>query len=386
MSNRLREALRPISIVGALPLPPSLFLCSHVLKFVEAWDIYRETDQKNDESEKCIEEFLDRIEASCLHFPKYNHPKNKANISAIISALMLIIPWEYLPESERQQRLMKIFKLKEFRKRVWDQHLELLNSCLAKNPKAELPMNIPVAMALLKFEDLQNELMALPLQHKTLFVNAVPELVVKKPALYNLLSEDNKRALLQSMLNPQSTLSLKILFNQLSDQSSSSVQTLDQNNTQFQPVLGYVNAKQQLSTILAELSIKLGRYLGDRKVDGLKFSMGFFNSTLSAKKNALVGSLRSDINKTIQEIQGVGNSNHSAKIHNLLEKLSTALRQNEQYHKDHARRISLGGLTLIQIDGPGQLGSYLQTAYDSLKQFQNTQLPEPENSMPVRTI
>jgi len=294
--------------------------------------------------------------------------------------VMFYIPWEYLPESERQKRLMKIFEHKEFRKRVWDRHLELLNPHLAKNPNDGLLMNVAVARTLLEFEDLQNELMDLPLKQRSLFANAIPELVAKKPALYNLLSEDNKRALLQSMLNPQSMLSLKILFNQLSDQSRSSVQSPPQNNTLYQPLPGSVNAQDQLSTILTELSIKLRGYLGNRKVDGLKFSIGFFNSTLSTKKNALVSHLLSNIDTKIKKIGSATTS--TFKMDDLLTELSMALQLNEQYHKDYARRISLGGLTLIQIDGPGQLGSYLKAAYNSLKQFQNTQSPEPESSPP----
>jgi hypothetical protein len=126
---------------------------------------------------------------------------------------------------------------------------------------------------------------------------------------------------------------------------------------------------KQLIELLSQLNKSLEVYLVQRNVNGVLYSMGFFNTELSEKKNNLVKILRTDIEEHIANLEKGNYPENSAE--ELKQKLSVAEHQNKKFQDEFARRINVLGIEALQIniDGPGKLGDALRVAAGSLEQF-----------------
>ena len=108
-----------------------------------------------------------------------------------------------------------------------------------------------------------------------------------------------------------------------------------------------------LIVLLEQINHDLGVYLPKRDTQGLLYSLGFKNATLSNMKNAMVMELRDDISGYIEQLNQLDDAEAIVPVVEALSaRLRTAELQNEQYYRQYGR----------VIDGPGTLGGELKRA------------------------
>jgi hypothetical protein len=110
---------------------------------------------------------------------------------------------------------------------------------------------------------------------------------------------------------------------------------------------------EPLIVLLEQINDDLGVYLPKRDTQGLLYSLGFKNATLSNMKNAMVMELRDEISGYIEQLSQLDDAQAIAPVVEALSaRLRTAELQNEQYYRQYGRAI----------DGPGTLGGELKRA------------------------
>lgn len=112
--------------------------------------------------------------------------------------------------------------------------------------------------------------------------------------------------------------------------------------------------------LLTRLNRDLGVYLSERDTSGILYTLRIKNVALSDQKNKMVRELRNDLSHSINELSDAGCDIDMSSVLDALEaRLMDALNLNSQFYASSKRFI----------DGEGTLGSDLEKALESLRNF-----------------
>ncbi len=406
MTGSLKLALLPIqtaatvcSAEGDGPYPPNRRLNFQIAEFTKSWKAERSQSKKtkaegaatSDEYTGEIELFFNYIETIALHFPRYNFPGCDTEIHGFTSAIMTQIPWEMLPKEIGEDKLRRLFANKEFRQRCWQDYLRMSqNSKIGFAFQSSLGINKVVASILLEHDDICAELLALNVARIFLFVQIVPQIMLKVVTVAYQLWFSNKLATLVALniLTPLLADNNKnITAREQAKLAVAEIQMAKKALGDAKPHLDALITSTQLSNdkiesvqdhqvayrcnliqTLNQFNQQLTEYLESRRTDGYFYWLGIYNKQLSEKKNKLVEALQKDLNKLIADLEA-GSNNHELEfdtrpvdhnhIINLSKWISRAEAMNTAYYNKHHG----------YFDGKGSLGELLRLAREDLQNF-----------------
>lgn len=402
MTGALKLKLLPIKSAASVCVadgdgvyPPSLQLNFQIKAFVEAWKAEESRPNKNPtqltvisiETDEELISFFNYIEAIARNFPHYNFPGCDKEIFGLTTAIMTQIPWEWLPEAIREEKLRNIFANKDFRQRSWRDYLQLQSSGVGRGFVSAIGINRVVADVMLEYEDVRLELLTLSIARIVLFVQVLPQLMLQVVTLAYQLWFHGKIA---------THIALNILTPLLSDKNAdvyarnqarslvAEIEMTERNLGAAKPHLDALAKSTQLNsdqistvqchhlayrrnllTTLEEFDQQLTDYLSSRQTDGFFYWIGIYNKQLSDKKNTMVIALQTDLKKLMNDL-ALNNQNFDFNsipepvdtnvIVNFSKWISRAESMNKAYYNQYTG----------YFDGKGSLGDILRTAREEL--------------------